>query len=177
MPTPSSSDGPPEGVFASPIHPFLLIVSKPMRQSGALAADERIVDVMIQLARAAKTQRAIAAGDSSFELLVELHRRGFLRATTTRTCRIPCGQFDLALVACRRHPLKELEATLDRLAPFVSPTGVLVIWVGSHEPTPNRMLRLVLGRLGFHVESGTCHEGGVAIAARRFEACPIGQVA
>lgn len=85
MPTPSSSDGPPEGVFASPIHPFLLIVSKPMRQSGALAADERIVDVMIQLARAAKTQRAIAAGDSSFELLVELHRRGFLRATTTRT--------------------------------------------------------------------------------------------
>jgi hypothetical protein len=70
-----------------------------MTQSSPNPSDERIVDTMIQLARVAKLHRMIVAGANSAEILVELHRRGYLRVTTTKICREPCRQFDVALVA------------------------------------------------------------------------------
>jgi hypothetical protein len=150
-----------------------------MTQSGLNPSDERIVDVMVQLARAAKSNRMIVAGSHSSEVFRELHRRGFERVTTTKLCRVPRGQYDIALVASREHSIKALTTTLDWLVHFLSAAGVLVAWVGPHEGMPNRSLiiRLALGKLGFRVEAGTCCENGMAIAARRLESNPAAKVA
>jgi hypothetical protein len=148
-----------------------------MTQSRPNPSDERIVDAMIQLARAAKSHRMIAAGPYSAEVFLELHRRGYPRVTTIKTSRVPCGQYDVALVAWRAHSIKALETTLDWLVHFLSAAGVLVIWVGPHERMPNQTLSLALKRLGFRIESGTSCENGVAIAARRLDSVPAAKAA
>jgi hypothetical protein len=66
-----------------------------MTHPGLFRPDEKIVGAMIQLASAAKSHRMIVAGSNSSEISLELHRRGYLRVTTTRTCRTPCGQHDV----------------------------------------------------------------------------------
>jgi hypothetical protein len=124
-----------------------------MAQSSSIPSDERIVDAMIQLARAAKSHRMIVAGSNSSEIFLEQHRRGYPRVTTTKTSRAPCGQHDVALVVWREGSVGALETTLDHLAHFLSAAGVLVVWVGPQELVPNRTLRLALERLGFRVES------------------------
>jgi hypothetical protein len=108
---------------------------------------------------------------------VPLHRRAYSRVTTAKACRIPCCQYDVAFIAWREHSIKALETTLDPLVHFLGPAGVLVIWVGPHERTPNQKLRLALGRLGFRIEAGTTCEKGVVVAARRIEASPFSQAA
>src|ERR1017187_9691345 len=98
-----------------------------MTQSRPNPSDERIVDAMIQLARAAKSRRMIVAGPNSAEVFLELHRRGYLRVTTTKTSRVPCGQYDVALVAWRAHSIKDLETTLDWLVHLLSAAGLFGI--------------------------------------------------
>jgi hypothetical protein len=148
-----------------------------MTEPGSIPSDVRIVDAMIQLARAAKSHRMIVAGANSSEIFLELHRRGYPHVTTTRSCRAPCGQHDVALVAWRERSVGALETTLDQLAHFLNAAGVLVAWVGPHERMPNRTLRLALEGLGFRIESGTCCENGVAVSARRLESNPVAKVA
>jgi hypothetical protein len=148
-----------------------------MTQSTAIPSDEPIVDVMIQLARATKSHRMIVAGSNSSKIFLQLHRRGYARVTTTKTCRIPRRQHDVALVAWREHSIRALTTALDWLVHFLSAAGVLVVWVGSHECMANRALRLALERLGFRIESGTYCENGVAISARRLESIPAAEVA
>ncbi len=148
-----------------------------MTRSGPIRSDERIMDAMIQLARAAKSNRMIVAGPNSSEVFLEVHHRGYLRVTTAKLCRVPCGQFDVALVAWREHSINALETTLDGLVHFLSTTGVLVVWVGSPDRIPFQMLRLALDRLGFRIEACTTCENGVAISARRRESHSIEQVA
>jgi hypothetical protein len=143
-----------------------------MTQPSAIPSDERIVDVMIQLARAAKSHRMIVAGSDSAEVFLELHRRGYPRVTTTRICLVPSGQFDVALVAWREPSIKALETTLDRLLHYLSAAGVLVLWIGPHERMANHMVGSALQRLGFRIESGTRCENGIAIAARRLDSVP-----
>src|SRR5258707_13235442 len=98
-----------------------------MTRSNSISSDERIVDAMIQLARAAKLHRMIVAGSNSPEVFLELHRRGYLRVTTAKLCEVPCGQFDVALVAWREHSINALESTLAELVHFLSTAGVLVV--------------------------------------------------
>ena len=148
-----------------------------MTQSSSIPSDERIVDAMIQLALVAKLHRMIVAGANSAEILVELHRRGYLRVTTTKICREPCRQFDVALVAWREKSIKTLEATLDRFVHYLSAAGVLVVWIGPHERMPDQALRLAFGRLGFRIESGISCENGIAIAARRLDSVPAAKAA
>jgi hypothetical protein len=50
---------------------------------------EQVVDTMIELTRLSHLHRAIVAGGDSLELYLALRRRGFIRAATTATCRIP----------------------------------------------------------------------------------------
>jgi hypothetical protein len=140
-------------------------------------SDVRIVDAMIELARAAKTHRIIIAGTIGADIFLELHRRGYAKITTAKASRAPCGQHDIALVASDRDSIEELEATLDRLVHFLSANGVLVVWVGPHEKMPDRKLRIALGNLGFRIESGTVCESGVAFAARRIESSPVAKAA
>ena len=148
-----------------------------MTQSSPIPSDERIVDTMIQLARAAKSHRMIVAGANSAEIFLELHRRGYPRATTTKICLVPCGQFDVALVAWREQSIKALETTFDRLVHYLSAAGVLVLWIGPYERMANQMLGSALQRLGFRIESGTRCENGIAIAARRIESNPAAKAA
>ena len=54
-----------------------------MSQSSLISSAERMVDAMIQLARAAKSHRVIVADSNRAEVLfLELHRRGYSRVTT-----------------------------------------------------------------------------------------------
>jgi hypothetical protein len=129
----------------------------------------RIVSGLVELARAKKTNRLLVTGDATAEMLAELHWRGFASVFSTKTCGLPRGQFDLALIAWRDHSIKALEATLEWLVHFLSPTGVLVIWVRSVELGAQQKLKMALDRLGFRIESGSQVENGIAVCARRLE--------
>lgn len=134
--------------------------------------NELISSSMIELARATKSQRIIVAGGNSTGLLFALHRQGYARATTTKAALTACQQFDVALMTWHESSTKTLKATLAQLVPFLSATGVLVVWIGSRERLLNQTLRNTLGRLGFRIESGTGCGTGIAIAARRLDSIP-----
>ena len=148
-----------------------------MTQTSPIPSDERIVDAMIELARAATSNRIIVAGTNSAEIFLELHRRGYPRVTTTKICLAPCGQHEVALVAWREQSIKALETTLDRLVHYLTASGVLVFWIGPHERMANKLLGTALRRLGFRIELGTQCENGIAIAARRADSVPAAKAA
>ena len=143
-----------------------------MTKSRFNPSDERIVDAFVQLTFATKLQRMIVTGPECAQTLLELHRRGYLRVTTTKLCGISCGQFDVALVAWRENSAKALETTLDGVVGFLSAGGVFVVWSAARERTFNQALRLALAKRGFRIESGTICENGVVISARRLESKP-----
>jgi len=47
------------------------------------------------------------------ELMLELHRRGYLLAAAAGNCGRPTGQYDVALVDWQRRTLHALETTMD----------------------------------------------------------------
>src|SRR5262249_31731374 len=56
------------------------------------AAGERIVEPIIALAHCSKLARIIVTGADSAEAVIDLHRLGYARATTTSNCGLPAGQ-------------------------------------------------------------------------------------
>jgi hypothetical protein len=56
------------------------------------------------------------------ELMLKLHRRGYLLAAAAGNCGRPIGQYDVALVDWRRRTLHALEPTMDWLMNFLSLT-------------------------------------------------------
>jgi hypothetical protein len=148
-----------------------------MIHSRLIPAGAGTIQPMIELARCSKRQRIIVAGSKSGELRLELHRRGFVRVATTASCGLPAGQYDVALVDWRQRSVKALETTLDWLMDFLSPTGVLVVWVDPQEPAGNRKLRSAIEKHGLVIEAGTVRERGSAIAAQRCETKLIVKVA
>jgi hypothetical protein len=148
-----------------------------MTSSRASSPGDRIIEPMIALACCSKQHRIVVAGSRSVELMLELHRRGYVRAAATANCGHPAGQYDVALVDWRRRTFKTLEVALDWLVEFLSPAGVLVVWVDPQKPTANETLRLSLERRRFVIESGTVHECGCAVSARRREMNPVRKAA
>jgi hypothetical protein len=142
-----------------------------------VATGDRIIDPMIALAGCSTKHRIVVAGSKSMELMLELHRRGFLRAAATGNCGRPAGQYDTALVDWRRRTLHALETTLDWLVNFLSPSGVLVVWVDAQKPAANQSLRASLEKRGFVIEQGAVHECGCALSARRLQTYPIQKAA
>jgi hypothetical protein len=142
-----------------------------------IPSDGRIVKALVELARAAKSHRIIVAGSNCSEVFLELRQLGYSRVATTKTCRIPCTQHDVALLAWREHSIKALATTLDWLVHFLNPGGVLVVWLKPHERMPNRKLRAAMEGLGFRIEAGARCENGVAISARRLESTPAAKAA
>jgi hypothetical protein len=140
-----------------------------MRPSVPVPCAERIMNTMIELAAVSKSHRVIVAGSDSLEIYLGLCRLGYLRAATTATCRVPCGQYDVGLVA-GRHSIQALEAVLVRIVHFLSTASVLAVWVGSQEDGHTHRLRVLLERLGFRIEAGTRCEQGYVLSARRREA-------
>jgi hypothetical protein len=109
--------------------------------------------------------------------MLELHRRGYARAAATANCGHPAGQYDVALVDWRRRTFKTLEPALDWLVDFLSPAGLLVVWVEPQKAAATEALRLSLEERGFVIEAGTIHECGCAVLARRRELNPVRKAA
>ena len=114
----------------------------------ALFDRSRIAGRLVELARAKKSNRLLVTGQATTEMLSALRRRGFANLFSTKTCGLPRGQFDVALIAWQDHSIKALETTLDWLVHFLGPTGALVIWVGSVELGAQQRLKMGLDRLG-----------------------------
>jgi len=142
-----------------------------------VATGDRIVDPMITLAGCSTQHRIVVAGSKSMELMLELHRRGYFRAAATGNCGRPAGQYDVALVDWRRRTLHALETTLDWLVNFLSPSGVLVVWVDAQKPAANQSLRASLEKRGFVIEQGAVPECGCALSARRLQTYPLQKAA
>jgi hypothetical protein len=141
------------------------------------AAGERIVEPIIALAHCSKLARIMVTGANSAEAVIDLHRLGYARATTTSNCGLPDGQYDVVLLDGRQRSIKAMETTLDWVADFLSLTGVLIIWLDPLQPATGRPLRTMLESHGFRIEAGTVHERGSAVSAQRFELKPISRVA
>jgi hypothetical protein len=121
---------------------------------------------MIDLTRLSKTHRVIVAGADGFDLYVDLHLRGFSRVSTTATCRFPCGQHDVALIA-GQHSIQALQAILARIAPYLNVSATVAVWVSATEQKIGNELRITLERLGFRIEAGAkCDDGFVILAQR-----------
>jgi hypothetical protein len=148
-----------------------------MTLSRATPAGDRIVKPMIALACCSKQHRIVVAGSKGVELMLELQRRGYVRTAATANCGHPAGQYDVALADWRRRTFKSLEVALDWLVDFLSPSGVLVVWVDPQKATANDTLRLMLERRGFVIEGGTVHDCGCAVSARRREMNPVRKAA
>lgn len=145
--------------------------------SQQVTAGDRIIDPMIALAGCSMQHRIVVAGSKSIELMLELHRRGYLRAAATANCGRPAGQYDVTLVDWRRRTLNSLETTLDWLVNFLSPVGVLVVWVDAQKPAAHHSLRTLLEKRGFVIEQGAVHECGCALLARRSQTYPLQKAA
>jgi hypothetical protein len=138
---------------------------------------DRIIGPMIVLAGCETRHRILVAGSKSMELMIELHRRGYVGAASSGNCGRPAGQYDAALVDWRRRTLRELEATLDWLGGFLKPSGVLVVWVDAQKPAGTQSLRASLESRGYVIEQGTVHECGCAVVARLRQAVPLKKAA
>ena len=107
--------------------------------SRTTPAGDRIIEPMVALAGCSKQHRIVVAGARGVELMLELQRRGYVRAAATANCGLPAGQYDVALVDWRRRTFKTLEVALDWLVDLLSASGVLVVWVdfkGRRERSP-----------------------------------------
>jgi hypothetical protein len=138
-----------------------------MAPSRTTSVGDRIIEPMIALAGCSKQHRIVVAGSKAIELMLDLHRRGYTQTAATANCGRPAGQYDVALVDWRRRTFRSLEVALDWLVEFVSPAGVLVVWVVPQKAAANETLRLSLERRGFVIEDGMVHECGCAVLARR----------
>ena len=137
-----------------------------MIESHQIRPAEGVVETMIQLTRAAKSHRVIVAGSNAFDVYLDLLHRGFFRAATTATCRIPCEQHDVGLIA-GQHSTQALETLLVRIVPFLTSQAIMAVCVDCDEHQGGMRLQKLLERLGFRIEAGTKCEGGFILAARR----------
>jgi hypothetical protein len=128
---------------------------------------------MLALARCSTLQRILVAGAKSLELTFELNRRGFAHAASTANCGHASGQYDIALIDWRKRTFKALDTTLDWLVNFLTPEGLLVVWLDPQKPSGRQGLCSELERRGFRIEDVAVHDHGSAVSARRREAKPL----
>jgi len=93
---------------------------------------EQVVDTMIELTRLSHLHRAIVAGSDSVELYLALRRRGFIRAATTATCRIPKAQHAVGLIA-GQNSLGAIEAALAEISPYLCAYAAIAVLIDSRE--------------------------------------------
>jgi hypothetical protein len=141
------------------------------------SADDRIVELMIALARCSRLQPVLVVGAKSIELASELGRRGYVRVGSNANCGQAAGQYDVALVDWRGRTLRALQTTLDRLVGFLSRESLLVVWVDAQKAAVRQDLYAALERRGFVIEDKAVHEFGSAVSARRREVKPLPKAA
>ena len=138
---------------------------------------QRIVELILALARCSKLQRIIVAGEKTIELTFELERRGYRHVATTANCGLPTEQYDVALMYWRWRTFRALETTLDWFVHFLRSEGVLVVWTDPQKPTARESLNAALEKRGFIIEATSAHANGCAVSARRREVKPIPEAA
>jgi hypothetical protein len=133
---------------------------------------DRKFDSIIELGRCSDHHRILLAGASDPDPVSEWRSRGYHRVATMAASRLPRGQYDVAVVEWRQHSIRALETMLDWLVHFLSPRGVLVIWIDDASGTASarRDLRSLTERLGFRVETAKRCENGFAVSASRLTA-------
>jgi hypothetical protein len=128
---------------------------------------EQVVDTMIGLTRLTSLHRAIVAGSDSMEFYLALRRRGFTRAATTTTCRIPKGQHAVGLIT-GHNSLQAIEAALAEISHFLCASAVIAVLIDSRESGVSLKIRARLEQMGFRIEAGVrCREGFVLSAVRQ----------
>ncbi|HKD23572.1 MAG TPA: hypothetical protein VKB71_16260 [Rhizomicrobium sp.] len=147
-----------------------------MSASRQIPSSERILDLMIDLARAARSHRVIVAGSGAFDAYLSLLDRGFLHAATTMTCRVPRGQHDVSFIV-GRHSTQALENLLVRVVPFLNARAALAVSVDAGANHPGTRLHVALERLGFRIEAGSSCGSGFVLSAGRRGWREIGKVA
>ena len=124
------------------------------------------METMISLTRLSKSNRVIVAGSDCFDFYVTLHLRGFCNVATTATCRFPCGQHDVALIA-GQHSIQALQHLVSRIASFLNARATMAVWIDAAEPHGGKKLQAMLERLGFRIEAGAKCENGFILSAHR----------
>jgi hypothetical protein len=128
---------------------------------------EHVVDTMIDLTRLSNRHRAIVAGSNSLELYLALRRRGYIRITTTATCRIPRRQHSVGLIT-GQNSLQAIEVALAQISQFLSASAAIAVLIDSREASFNLKIRAKLEQLGFRIEAGVrCPQGLVLSAFRQ----------
>ena len=128
---------------------------------------EQVVDTMIELTRLSHLHRAIVAGSDSVELYLALRRRGFIRAATTATCRIPKAQHAVGLIA-GQNSLGAIEAALAEISPYLCAYAAIAVLIDSRESGLSLKIRSRLEQMGFRIEAGVrCQQGFVLSAYRQ----------
>jgi hypothetical protein len=142
-----------------------------------VASGHRIIDPMLALGDCTKQHRILMAGSNSIAMMIELQRRGYARTASSGNCGRPAGQYDIALIDWRGRTLHDLETTLDWLRKFLSPAGVLVVWVDAQKPAANQSLRMLLETRRYVIQQDSIHECGRALVARRLQPNPLKKAA
>jgi hypothetical protein len=124
---------------------------------------EQVVDVMVALTRPSRLDSVMITGNERMELYLSLRRRGFARAATPETCRIPRQRHVIGLVT-GPNPM----AALLQAAPFLSANSAVAVLIESREAGSSMNIRHRLQQIGFRIEAGVrCHRGFVLFASRR----------
>jgi hypothetical protein len=138
-----------------------------MVQLHAVSDREQVVDTMIGLTRLSSLHRVIVAGSGSMELYLALRRRGFIRATTAATCRIPKAQHTVGLIA-GHNSLQAIEAALAEISQFLGASAAVAVLIDCRESGANMRIRGKLEQMGFRIEAGVrCQQGFVLSAVRQ----------
>jgi hypothetical protein len=127
---------------------------------------EQVVDTMIELTRLSNLHRAILAGSGSLELYFALRRRGFIRVSTTETCRTPKGQHAIGLIT-GQNSLAAIESALTRISPFLCTSAAIAVLIGRRESGFCLKIRTRLEQMGFRIEAGVRCQQGLVLSAYR----------
>ena len=127
---------------------------------------EQVVDTMIGLTRLSHLHRAIIAGGDAMELYLGLRRRGFIRATTLATCRIPKRQHSVGLIAGESSQAA-IELALADISPFLCASAAIAVLIETHESGACLQIRTRLQQMGFRIEAGVRCQQGLVLSAYR----------
>ena len=137
-----------------------------MLQPHAISSREQVVDTMIGLTRLSYLHRAILAGSDSLELYLALRRRGFIRAATIATCRIPKTQHAIGPIT-GGNSLRAIEAALAEISPFLGASATIAVLIDSRESGFCLKVRSRLEQMGFRIEAGVRCQQGLVLSAYR----------
>jgi DNA-binding LacI/PurR family transcriptional regulator len=137
-----------------------------MLQPSSVSNREQVVDTMIELTRLSHLHRAIVAGTDALELYLALRRRGFMRAATTATCRVPKGQHTVGLIT-GQNSRAAIEAALTEISQYLCTSATIAVLIDSREGDVCLKIRARLEQMGFRIEAGVRCQQGLVLSAYR----------